>query len=198
MARSNEANKKVYPDWVQKYREKGTAIKKVGNNYYLYKHSSKRVPGKKYPVPVDTYAGRITPEGIVKTERRKIEKNSDIIVKEFGMSRAIELLCPEGWKKPLGEEWRKVLDLIIYHESPETYIADAREITEELDPRIQFGAQVGLLSRRMFKEHGAGLNELRALRTIYLVRVGGKNLISVINPEQAELLDKLGITLEVE
>ena len=30
MARSNEANKKVYPDWVQKYREKGTAIKKSG------------------------------------------------------------------------------------------------------------------------------------------------------------------------
>ena len=53
---------KVYPDWVQKYREKGTTVKKVGNNFYLYRHSSKRVPGKKYPVPVDTYIGKITPD----------------------------------------------------------------------------------------------------------------------------------------
>ena len=63
---------KVYPEWVQKHRRKGTTIKKVGNNYYLYKHSSKRVPGKKYPVPVDTYIGRITQEGVVKSEIKKV------------------------------------------------------------------------------------------------------------------------------
>ena len=43
---------KVYPEWVQAQKRKGTTIKKVGDNYYLYKHSSKRVPGKKYPVPL--------------------------------------------------------------------------------------------------------------------------------------------------
>ena len=57
-------SEKVYPDWVQKQRTAGTAVKKVGNNYDLYKHSSKRVRGKKNPVPVDTYIGKITPEGI--------------------------------------------------------------------------------------------------------------------------------------
>jgi len=35
-----------YPEWVKKFRRKGTAIKKVGNSYYLYKHTSKCVPGK--------------------------------------------------------------------------------------------------------------------------------------------------------
>lgn len=198
MEKTRSTNKKVYPDWVQKYREKGTAIKKVGNNYYLYKHSSKRVPGKKHPIPVDTYAGRITPEGLVKTERRKIEQGSEIEVSEFGLSRAVELLCPEGWKKPLGDDWDKVLDLIIYRESPETYISKLREVTEDISPRIQLGSQTALLSRRMYKEHGVGLKELQILKTIYLVRVGGKNFISRINPDQAGLLEKLGIELEVE
>ncbi len=38
---------KVYPDWVQEQRTKGTTVKKSGNNYYLYKHTSRRVRGKK-------------------------------------------------------------------------------------------------------------------------------------------------------
>lgn len=42
-------SEKVYPGWVLAYRTRGTAVKKVGTNYYLYKHTSKRVPGKKYP-----------------------------------------------------------------------------------------------------------------------------------------------------
>ena len=40
-------SKLIYPEWVQAQRTKGTTVKKVGNNYYLYKHSSKRLPGKK-------------------------------------------------------------------------------------------------------------------------------------------------------
>lgn len=46
---------KVYPEWVQNQRTTGTTVKKVGNNYCQYRHSSKRVPGKKSPIPVDTY-----------------------------------------------------------------------------------------------------------------------------------------------
>ena len=52
---------KVYPEWVQKFRTKGTTVKKKGDAYYLYKRTSKRVPGKKYPQPVDRYLGKITP-----------------------------------------------------------------------------------------------------------------------------------------
>lgn len=35
---------KVYPEWVQKHKAKGTSVRKVGNNYYLYKpfHSEKK------------------------------------------------------------------------------------------------------------------------------------------------------------
>lgn len=36
-------NKKVYPDWVQVHKVRGTTIKKVGGNYYLYGSWGKRV-----------------------------------------------------------------------------------------------------------------------------------------------------------
>ncbi len=81
----------VYPEWVQEHRTKGTTVKKVGNTYYLYKRTSKRVPGKKYPQPVDTYIGIITPDGVVEKKKTLIS-TTDIVVKEYGFSRAIQEL----------------------------------------------------------------------------------------------------------
>ena len=126
---------KVYPDWVQKQKTIGTTVKKVGNHYYLYKHSSKRVPGKKNTIPVDTYIGKITPEGIEKSGSKKVVVNdAGVIVKEYGFSRAVEVLCPAGWKKPQGKNWQEVLDFIIVRESPESYISQVRKVSELLDP----------------------------------------------------------------
>ena len=190
---------KIYPDWVQKQKVRGTTVKKVGNNYYLYKHSSKRVPGKKNPVPVDTYIGKITPEGIDKSGAKKVTvKDTEIIVKEYGFSKSIELLCPEGWREPLGEDWQKVLDYIILRESPESYILQERRVPEVLDPHIQYGAQKASLQRRMKKEYGIGLEELKKLSTVYLVTIAGRNLLSRVSEEQQALLEKMGLKLEVE
>ena len=85
---------KKYPDWVQEQRVRGTTVKKKGDTYYLYKRTSRRVPGKKYPQPVDTYIGVITPEGVIKSEKRKISL-SGIEVREYGFSKAVWQLCPE-------------------------------------------------------------------------------------------------------
>ena len=190
-------NAKVYPEWVQRQKTKGTTVKKVGNNYYLYKHSSKRVPGKKYPVPKDTYIGRITPDGIEAGSVKKIPvDSSEVIVKELGFSRAVEQLCPAGWKEPLGNAWQEVLDYIIVRESPESYITQVREVPESLDAHIQYGAQKGMLMKRMQQEYGVGLKDLRLLSTIYIVSISGKRLISVISGEQEELLKKIGLRLE--
>ncbi len=51
----------VYPDWVMKYKEKGTYINKVGDKYYLYKAHSERIKGtNKIKRVCDGYLGRIT------------------------------------------------------------------------------------------------------------------------------------------
>lgn len=55
----------MLPEWVEQHKKPGTTIKKIGKNYYLYYATSKRVPGKNYPVCEQTYIGKITENGIV-------------------------------------------------------------------------------------------------------------------------------------
>ena len=187
---------KVYPDWVQAQRVKGTTVKKKGDSYYLYKRTSKRVPGKKYPQPVDTYIGIITPEGVIRTEKKKVSLNN-IVVKEYGFSKAIWELCPESWKKAVGEEWADLLKKIIIDKSPESYLGMDYTPKAPEAFHCSIGAQVGMLSRRIFKQHKIDWTELEILKGIYLVRMGKEEAVSQINAEQQVLLDRIGVKLEM-
>lgn len=186
----------TYPEWVQKHRVRGTTIKKKGNSYYLYKRTSKRVPGKKYPQAVDTYIGLITPEGVVYSDKKKVAL-SNIEVREYGFTKAIQDLCPEGWKKPIGEDWNDVLSIIILKWSPESFLKDTPTLKTENDFHYQFAVQAASLSRRIYKEHGIDLKELEILKTIYLVRIEKNSAISVISPAQQEIIDRLGMSMEI-
>lgn len=55
----------MIPEWAEKYRKPGTTIKKIGNGYYLYSATSRKVAGKKHPVSIQNYLGRITEDGLV-------------------------------------------------------------------------------------------------------------------------------------
>lgn len=188
---------KVYPDWVLAYRTQGTTVKKVGTNYYLYKHTSKRVPGKKYPQPVDTYIGVITPDGVIKSGKKKLSLTG-IEVKEYGFSKALWLLCPESWKRPLGDDWEDVLTIILMKWSPNSYILKERPVRKEEEFHYQFAAQMSSLSRRLYKEQGVTVEELHQLDTVYLVCLGKENVISKIKEEQQQLLDRLAVHIEVD
>ena len=187
---------KVYPDWVQAQRVKGTTVKKKGDSYYLYKRTSKRVPGKKYPQPVDTYIGIITPEGVIRTEKKKVSLNN-IVVKEYGFSKAIWELCPESWKKAVGEEWADLLKKIIIDKSPESYLGMDYTPKAPEAFHCSIGAKAGMLSRRIFKQHKIDWTELEILKGIYLVRIGKEEAVSQINAEQQVLLDRIGVKLEM-
>lgn len=187
---------KVYPDWVQVHRTRGTTVKKKGDAYYLYKRTSKRVPGKKYPQPVDTYIGIITPEGVVQSNKKKVLL-TDIEVWEYGYSKAIWELCPDDWKKPLGNDWEDVLKIIISKWSPQTYLCREARIKNEQDFRYQFPAQMASLSRRIYKEHKIELKDLEMLKTVYLVVLEKETVLSKISPGQRILIDSLGLEMEV-
>jgi len=62
----------VIPEWALKYKRPGCTIKEYGDKYYLYYATSKYVAGKGYPVSVQTYIGRILPDGVV-SERVSID-----------------------------------------------------------------------------------------------------------------------------
>ena len=187
--------KKTYPDWVQKYRTRGKTVKKKGDAYYLYSRTSKRVPGKKYPQPVDTYIGIITPEGIIETNKKKVDL-SDIVVWEYGFSKVIMSLCPKGWKDALGEEWEEVLKILICDWSRNSYLRMGGIKSKE-DFRHQFNTQASSLSRRFYKAYGVDLKSLEILKDIYLLEIEKRQVVSKITPEQKALLDRLGVGLEV-
>ena len=187
---------KKYPDWVQKYRTKGTTVKKKGNAYYLYKRTSRRVKGKKYPQPVDTYIGIITPDGVIKSNKKKVSL-TDAEVWEYGFSKAVWELCPDDWKKPLGDDWEDILALILLKQSPTSYIQKGRTIKKESDFRCQFAAQTASLSRGIYKKCGVGLEELHQLGTIYLICLDKIEIISRVHVEQQELLKKIQVVLDM-
>lgn len=186
---------KKYPDWVQKQRRVGTTVKEKGGKYYLYKRTSRRLPGKKYPQPVDTYIGVITPEGVIESARR-IVSVTDIEVYEYGFSQSVFQKCPESWKQAIGKEWEEYLKIIIEGHSPNTYLAKEGLIRKQEEYHHNYGAQIASLNRRMRFESGTDLNELLFLRDIYLIYLEKEPVVSHIRQEQKAFLEKHGIRLE--
>lgn len=191
------ASAKTYPDWVQNFRTKGTTVKKSGDSYYLYKRTSKRVPGKKYPQPVDTYIGLITPEGIIESGKKKLDVTS-AEVKEFGFSKALKELCPQTWKEPLGNEWEEVFLHVVRNFSPKSYLLRNRTLLNEEALHCSLNSQYSLFVRKIYKEYGVDLNELRMLDDIYIIYMDGHTIISSISDEQRELITRLNLHLEVD
>ncbi len=78
-----------YPDWVLKHKAKGTELRHIGNNFYLYKISHKWDKKKKQSKKITgEYLGRITEEGIVKPKNEQLTIEN-ITIKEFGASKFI-------------------------------------------------------------------------------------------------------------
>jgi hypothetical protein len=185
----------IYPEWVQEQRVKGTTVKKIGVTYYLYKRTSKRVPGKKYPQPVDTYIGIITPDGIVETKKKKLATTS-IEVKEYGFTRAVLDTCPDDWKKAVGDDWEEKLSCMILKWSPESYLSKEVKAKTEEELNFSMASQAGMLSRRFYKKYGIDFEQLKSLMNIYLVYIENAVIVSKITVEQAELLGKISVKME--
>lgn len=188
-------NEMVYPEWVQEQRTRGTTVKKVGGTYYLYKRTSKRVPGKKYPQPVDTYVGIITPNGIIESKKKKLATTS-IEVKEYGFSKAVWDSCPNDWKKAFGDAWEDKLACMILKWSPESYLSKERNVKTEEALNFSLSSQAGMLSRRFYKRYGIEFECLKSLMNIYLVYIEKESIVSKVTAEQAELLEKISVSME--
>ena len=121
---------------------------------------------------------------------------SEIEVWEYGFSKAIMDICPEGWKKPLGDDWEDILKIIISDWSGRSWLKK-EGIKEKSEYRYQFNAQAASLCRRIYKEHKIEVTKLYPLKDIYLVIMGKEKAISKIDPDQQMLIDRLGLELEV-
>lgn len=145
---------------------------------------------------MDTYVGVVTPEGVIKSNKKKVSL-TNVEVWEYGFSKAVRELCPDDWKAPLGGDWEDVLSIILLKQSPTSYIQRNRTVKKESDLHYQFAAQTSSLSRRIYKKWKVGLEELHKLETIYLVCLDKTEIISRIHEEQQELLEKIQVSLEM-
>ena len=182
-----------YPDWVNAYKEKGTSVKKVGSEYYLYRATSKRVPGKKYPQPVQEYIGTITREGVTKTNVRKISTDS-VRVYEYGRSYALQSLLPESFL--INSHDRETLRLaflhIVRHVSPKSYLLRGTELPSLAELHINLSLQI----KRYERLAGITIEDLRPLSELYLVETRECDMLSEVTPEMSEILTRLKVKID--
>ena len=182
-----------YPDWVNAFKEKGTSVKKVGNEYYLYRSTSKRVPGKKYPQPVETYIGAITKEGVIRTKVRKISTDR-VRVYEYGMSYALQSLLPEAFL--INSHDKETLHFafmhIVKHVSPKSYLLRNTELPALSDLHINLNLQY----KRYERLAGITIEELRPLSELYLVETRECDMLSEVTPGMREIFARLGVKID--
>lgn len=102
----------TYPDWVLKQKRKGTEVRKIGNNFYLYKVTSVWDKEKKRARKItEKFLGTITQDGLIKPKKeRLIESIDNVSVKEFGaanfvldlnedIKESLKGIYPDKWKE---------------------------------------------------------------------------------------------------
>ena len=181
-----------YPEWVYAFKEKGTCVKKVGGEYYLYRATSKRVPGKKNPQPHEVYIGKITREGVVKTGVRKISTGT-VRVYEFGMSFALEALLPDEFLINSHDEetLRYAFLHIVRQASPNSYLLRGVVLPTAQGLHINLNVQ----RKRYERLSGICIEDLRPLSQLYLVETRECDMLSEATPEMRGLLERLGVDI---
>lgn len=125
----------THPDWVLKHKKKGTEVRKMGENYYLYKIRSEWDKEKKRPKKItEKYLGKITPEGLIKPKHERMaELAENITVKEYGATELILSQCSdiiELLKANFPNEWKEIAVFSItrlLHQSPLKNVQDYYE-----------------------------------------------------------------------
>ncbi len=108
-----------YPDWVLRQKIKGTEIRKIGSNYYLYKIRSEWDKDKKRAKKItEKFLGRITEEGLRKPKlERLIEAQKNICVKEFGASQFIKTESNDiiqNLKETFPDNWKEIFTFAVF------------------------------------------------------------------------------------
>ena len=193
-----------YPDYVKKYRPKGTVVKKVGNTYYAYYATSKRVPEKPYPIQViKGLAGRIDPFGFHEQTRMVLE-TKEVIVRECGFTNYLLKFEDEYVTHLRGKlvesksipmkRRRDIYRSLIVYLSNNSYLNEESGTvytTEELSEKFGLGIPWQLTA--ISKMVGSPLSELEPLKYICRVELDGKRLESMLTEAQKNALERLGI-----
>ena len=186
-----------YPDYVKKFRPKGTIVKRVNDTYYAYYATSKRVPDKKYPVQVIRgLAGRIDESGFHKLSKAFVDTRH-VVIRECGFTNFLLKFEDEyvsRRKETMRERRNLYRSMIVYlsnnsylNDEPGTTIYTAAEMVRKF--RVGIPNQVTAISRICEYD----LKELEPLKYICSVTMGERRFESELTKSQRELLERIGI-----
>ena len=186
-----------YPDYVKKFRPKGTIVKRVNDTYYAYYATSKRVPDKKYPVQViKGLAGRIDESGFHKLSKAFVD-TGHVVIRECGFTNFLLKFEDEyvSRRKEAVKERRNLYRSMIVYLSNNSYLNDEPGTTiytaAEMAGKFRVGIpnQVTAISRICEYD----LKELEPLKYICSVTMGERRFESELTKSQRELLERIGI-----
>lgn len=187
-----------YPDYIKQFRPKGTIIKKVNDTYYAYYATSKRVPGKSYPVQViQGLAGKIDKNGFRQLSSAVVD-TQNIVIRECGFTNFL-LKFEEEYISRRSEsvrEKRNIYRSMIVYLSNNSYLNDEPTVTiyspEQLVNKFHIGIPNQLTAISKMIEYQ--LETLEPLKYICSVKMGKRMFQSELTQAQKELIERLGIT----
>lgn len=186
-----------YPEYVKSFKPKGTIVKKVRDTYYVYKATSKRVEGKKYPVQViEGLMGKIDEYGFHPMTKMMVDTES-VRVYECGFTNYLLKFEEEFVSRKSGKltykEKREIYKSIIVYLSPNSYLKRTEKIYSEKELVSVFGISVVRKLTSIQKMAGYSMNELEPLKYICRVYMGNKEFKSELNEEQKQMLERIGV-----
>jgi hypothetical protein len=179
-----------YPDWVNAHKTRGTAVKKVGNSYYLYAATSKRIEGKKYPQPHLKFIGTITPDGVVRSGVRKVSTER-VRVFEYGFSFALLHLLPKKFLTDIKDEGKAHFAFlnIVRSFSPTSYLLRGIDVPSMEELHMSLCVQI----KKFERLSGIECASLAPLMGLYLVQAGELDMLSEATPNMQELFLRIGV-----
>ena len=187
-----------YPDYVKKYRPKGTIVKKVNDTYYAYYATSKRIPEKKYPVQViKGLAGRIDEHGFHELSRALVDTKR-VVIRECGFTNFLLKFEDEYVSRrregTVKERRNLYRSMIVYlsnnsylNDEPGTRVYSVPEMIEKF--HVGIPNQVTAISKICEQD----LKELEPLKYICSVTMGSRRFESELTESQVELLERIGL-----
>lgn len=197
--------KTEYPEFIRKLRPKGTCLKKAGDIYNVYQVTSKRMPGKKYPMPqTGPLLGYIDEQGFHE-KKKQVFDVQDLTSYEYGYT-AFLLLHEDDFvshfkkshAKLLVKEAKEIFRNMILILSPYSVLAidtsfqkkSAEELHDLYDVSVY--ATKSLINRIMPIDE----NIEAGLKCLGCIRTNKKLILSKPCEALKTHLDNIGITEE--
>ena len=189
----------TFPEWAQEYKKHhNVTLKQQGSSIYVYKKTSKREKGKKNPVTYEKYLGILVETGLIPPKKMLICTNG-MVWAEYGWSRAMELLCPDSWRKAAGIGAEELLHACIIKSSPDSYFRS--KYTDGFsDKQIETKVKTQTISlyRRLKTECGIDHKDLEILKRLHILSdQNGHLILTRITDEMNSVLEKLKIDLRM-